>query len=237
MVYDIIIALILILCVVIGVRRGAARSLCGLLMSFLAYTAATFLGKWISNLIYQNILRSTIHDTVVNTVSDFSHQTLDDALTKIDLSGIDIFNLGLNDSVKGLVNDKLTQPIENISANAGQTAETVVEPIVIGIMSFFFTILLFIILYVLLRKLVMPLILGLFKLPIIRQLNMILGGVIGVAEAFLIVSMLAYLLKLVIPQISTNVSMLQESTIYNSFIFKLFYDGNIFSTFASWLKI
>ncbi|MBQ9514714.1 MAG: CvpA family protein, partial [Ruminococcus sp.] len=67
MVYDIILVLILILCVVLGVKRGAARSLSGLISSFLAYTGATFLGKWISGLIYQNILRSTIHDIVVNS--------------------------------------------------------------------------------------------------------------------------------------------------------------------------
>ena len=237
MVYDIILALILILCVVIGVKRGAARSLSGLISSFLAYTGATFLGKWISGLIYQNILRSTIHDMVVNTVSDFSHQTLDNALNKIDLSGIDIFDLGLNDTVRGLVNDKLNQPIENISSNAGQTAEKVVEPIIIGIMSFSITIILFFILLFLLRRFVMPLILGVFRLPVIRQLDMVLGAVFGVVEAVLIASMLAYLLKLIIPQISTNVSLLQESTIYNSFIFKHLYDGNIFSTFASWLKI
>ncbi len=235
MIYDIILFVIFGLFIFFGIRRGAAKSLAGLLVSFVSYSAATFVGKLISVNIYNYILRPTIHDTVVNTVSDFSHQTLQDALDKIDFSNIDF--LGIQDPLKGFVSERLNGPIDNISANAGQTAETVVEPIVIGILSFFITIFLFFVFYVLLRKLVVPLLLRVFKLPVIRQLDMILGGVLGIAEAFLLVSMLAYLLKLVIPQISTDVSWLQEPTIYKSFIFKYFYDGNIFSTFTSLLNI
>ena len=233
MIYDIILVLIFGLFIFIGIRRGAAQSLAGLLAAFVSYTGATFLGKLLSVNIYNLVLRPTIHDTVVTTVSDFSHDTLNDALGKIDFSAIDIF--GLQDTLKGAVSNRLEEPIENISANAGQTAETVVEPIVIGIMSFFITIFLFFLFYVLLKKFVVPLLLKVFKIPVIKQINAILGAVIGIIDAFLIVSMLAYLLKLVIPQISTDISMLQESTIYNSFIFKHFYDGNIFSLFASWI--
>lgn len=235
MIYDIILAVIFILFVVFGIRRGAAKTLAGLLMSFVSYTAATFLGKLLSVNIYNYILRPTIHDTVVSTVSDFSHNTLEDALNKVDFSAIDV--LGIQDSLKGIVSDKMNDPIDNISSNAGQTAETVVEPIVIGVMSFFITIFLFFLFYFLLRKFVMPLLLKVFKLPVIKQINALLGGVLGFAEAFLLVSMLAYLLKLVIPQISTDLPMLQESTIYKSYIFKLFYDANMFTVFASWIKL
>ena len=83
----------------------------------------------------------------------------------------------------------------------------------------------------------LPLLLKVFRLPVIRQIDMVLGGVLGAAEAFLLICMLAYLLKLVIPQITTDLPLLQEETIYKSFIFKHLYDGNIFSTFASWLSI
>ena len=235
MIYDIILAAIFILFIIIGLRRGAAQSLAGVIAAFISYTGATFLGKLLSVNIYNMILRPTIHDTVVNTVSDFSHQTLDDSLAKIDFSAIDFLNI--QDTLKGIVSEKMNQPIEDISVNAGQTAETVVEPIVIGIMSFFITIFLFFLFYVLLRKFIVPLLLKVFKLPVIRQIDMALGVVLGVVEAFLLVCMLAYLLRLIIPQISTDIPLLQEETIYKSFIFKHLYDGNIFSTFASWLNI
>lgn len=235
MFYDIILAAIFVLMIFIGVRRGAARSLAGLLLSFASYALATFLGKLLSVNIYNWFIKPTVHNTVVNTVSDFSHDTLQDALGKIDISAIDF--LGVQDSLKSSIDNSLSAPIDNISAKAGDTAVAATEPIIIGIISFFITIILFLLIYFLLRRLVLPLILSVFRLPVIKQLNAILGGVIGVINAYLVVSMLAYLLKLVIPQISTDVSLFQESTIYNSFIFKHFYDGNIFSTFASWLHL
>ena len=235
MIYDIIAVAIFIIFLIWGVYRGAAKSLVGLGITFVSYTGATFLGKLISSWVFQYILKPTIHDTVVTTVSDFSHDTLNDALSKFDLGSFDI--LGLQDSLKGLVADRMESPIEEISANAGVTAENVMEPIIIGIMSFFITIFVFILIYVLLSKLLMPLIMKVFHLPVIRQVDMVLGGVVGVIEALLVVCMLAYLLKLLIPQIQTDIWMLKEETINKSFIFKVFYDGNIFSMFASWLKI
>lgn len=245
MIYDIILVVILGLFVFFGVRRGAAKSIVSLLLSFVAYVGATFLGKLVSVKIYQLILKPTIHDNVVKTVSDFSNNTLNDGLSKLDLSGLNFsafghdFNLGdgAESVIRSGVKEKMTGTIDSISSNAGQTAIDVVEPIVIGIMSFCFTIILFFIFYFLLRKLVMPLLLQVFKIPVIKQLNMALGGVLGAVEAFLVVSMLAYLLSLIIPQITTDVYLLKESTIYNSFIFKHLYNGNIFSTFASWLKL
>lgn len=235
MIYDIILAAIFILFLIWGVHRGAARSLSGLGITFVSYTAATFIGKWISVTFFKNILKPTIHDTVVSSVSDFSHNTLNDALGKFDLGSLDIF--GIQDSLKGLVADRMETPIDEISANAGATAEAVVEPIIIGIMSFFVTIFAFILIYVLLSKFLLPLILKVFHLPIIKQVDSVLGGVVGVIEALIVVCMLAYLLKLLIPQIHSNIWLLQEETINKSFIFKKLYDGNIFSMFASWLKI
>lgn len=235
MIYDIITLVIFGLLIFIGIRRGAAKSLAGLFLSFVSYTAATFVGKLISVNFYNHVLSQTIHDTVSNTVSDFSQSSLQNALDQIDISSIDIF--GIQDSLKSAVTNGLSEPINTISASAGQTAEAVVEPIVIGIMTFFITIFLFFLVYALLRRLILPLVLRVFRFPVIRQVDAVLGGVVGAVGAFLLVSMLAYLLKLMIPQVSTDVSWLNESTIYNSFIFKLFYNGNIFTMFASWLHI
>lgn len=237
MVYDFIILAIFILFIIIGVKKGAAKTLASLLMSFLAYTGATFVGKWLSVLIFQNILKPTIYDTVVTNVSDFSTSTMNNAVNNLDLNSYDVLGLGLDESVKSWVSNQMTEPIESVSTNAGETAETVLEPIVTGILSFFITIFLFFLFYILLRKFVMPLVLKIFKFPVIKQINAVLGGVIGAVEALLLVCMIAYLLKLVVPQISTDFYLLQESTINSSFIFSKLYAGNIFSWFASWLTI
>lgn len=237
MIYDFIILAIFILFIVIGVKKGAAKTLASLLMSFLAYTGATFVGKWLSVTIFQNILKPTIYNTVVSNVTDFSTETMNNAVNNLDLNSYDVLGLGLDEGVRSWVSSEMSEPIKNVSNNAGETAETVLEPIVTGILSFFITIFLFFLFYILLRKFVMPLILKIFRFPVIKQINAVLGGVIGAIEALLLVCMIAYLLRLVVPQISTDFYLLQESTINSSYVFSKLYAGNIFSWFASWLTI
>lgn len=237
MVYDIILFVIFGLFIFIGIRKGLARTLAGLLMSFVAYTGATFIGKWLSVLIFQNILKDNIHNMVVDKVTAFSTDQLNSAINNLDLNSYDVLGLGLEDGVKSWVGNQMTGPIENVATNAGETAESVLEPIIIGILSFFLTLILFLVFYILLTKLVTPILLKVFRFPVIKQINAVLGGVAGAVEAFLLVSMLAYLLKLLLPQITTDIYLLQESTINSSFVFKHFYEGNLFTWFASWLNI
>ena len=92
---------------------------------------------------------------------------------------------------------------------------------------------LFLILSLLLRLILLKPFLSLFEAPGISAVNTFFGGVIGFVDAFLIVSLLAYLLKLLMPLISSEAGILNESTIYNSFIFYHFYSGNIFSALVS----
>ena len=80
-----------------------------------------------------------------------------------------------------------------------------------------------------LKLLVVRPVLKLFELPGIRGVNRFFGGVIGFVDAFLLVSLLAYLLRLLMPAVSSQNGILNESTIYNSFIFYHFYSGNIFT--------
>lgn len=241
MIYDIILAAILALFIIIGVRKGAAKSLSGLLVSFVSYVGATFLGKLISVKFYQMVLQPTIYNTVVNNVTSFSSEELNNRINSLEFGWLDFnigkFNIadGLKDKIGDYVRGQIS--IDDLATSAGNTTLNVVEPIIVGILTFFITIFLFFILFVLLRKFVVPLLLKVFKLPVIRQLDVALGVVVGIVEAFLVISMLGYLLSQLIPQISTEEYLLQESTINKSFIFKHFYSGNIFSTFASWLKL
>ncbi len=76
-------------------------------------------------------------------------------------------------------------------------------------------------------------VLRLFELPVIRGVNRFFGAVIGFIDAFLLVSLLAYLLRLLMPDINSQGGILNESTIYNSFIFYHFYSGNIFTAITS----
>lgn len=217
MILDIIVIGLVLLFVVIGVLKGAARMIVGLLMSFLAFLAASWLGKWIAGVIYQNHFAPAVNKAVADA-SGSAGSVIKDlpwwATRSLDISGKEI-----TDSSTGI---------------AG-TVNAVIEPIVSGVISILLTLVLFLVINFILHKLVMKPILAIFKLPVINTVNKILGGVIGAAEGILFVCMLAYILKLVLPYIDTDIGFLNESTIYNSFIFYHFYSGNIFTILTSWL--
>ena len=80
--------------------------------------------------------------------------------------------------------------------------------------------------------LVKPLI-ALFRFPVLNTLNRVAGGVIGFIDAVLVVSMAAYLIKLILVNIGSNSTWFNEETINKSFIFSHFYSGNIFTWIGS----
>lgn len=228
MIYDVILVGIFILMIVINAHRGAAKALAGMLCSLVAYLAATALGKIASDWIYETFIRPEIDKAVINAVSSAAANTTEAITTSLPawLAGL----LKIN-SV-----DLSTVVGNNISKNAAAITTVVndtVKPLAVGIVSVLATVLLFFLIYYLLKLLVVRPVLKLFELPGIRGVNRFFGGVIGLIDAFLLVSLLAYLLKLLMPAISSQSGIFNESTIYNSFIFYHFYSGNIFTAITS----
>ena len=233
MIYDLILILIFILLIIIGAYRGAAKSLAGIITSIISYFAAASLGKILSVWIYDSMLRPAIDKAVadaINNIGSNAASSFNDSVPAwlgaiLNTAGIDI---------PGIVTGNLAAASFDAATSAVHNA---VMPVVIGLLTFILTIVLFIVIGLLLRFLVMKPVLGVFELPGISFINRVLGGVIGFIDAFLIVSLLAYLLKLLLPNISSESWIFNESTIYNSFIFYHFYSGNIFTVLLSWIGL
>lgn len=233
MIYDVILIAIFLIFIIINVFRGAARSLAGFLTALLAYAAATPLGKLLADQAYAAIFRPAIDKAVADSISNFGA----DAATKVNellpswmagilnLSGADLSNL-------------VTSGFSGAADTASNAVNAAVQPIATQILTFFITIIVFLLLWLILRWLIArPLIRLMRRFTVVRTVDGILGGVIGFIDAFLLVSMLAYLLKLLLPNIASQSGILNESTIYNSFIFYHFYSGNIFTAICSWIGI
>lgn len=219
MVLDIIVAAILLLITFIGYKKGAAGMLIGIAMMFVSFVAAAWVSKWLSGVMYQSFFAPSVDKAAASAAAsagDLVSQLPWWAQKALDFSGKEIASAGS----EGLAN----------AINA------VVQPIVTGILTVILTLILFLIIDLILHKLLLKPILAVFRLPFVRTVDRIIGAIIGAAEGVLIVCMLAFVLKLVLPYIDTNAGFLNESTIYNSFIFYHFYSGNIFTTITSWIS-
>ena len=234
MIYDIILILIFVLLIIIGCKRGAAKMLLNIVFAFFSYAAAIFLSNYLSDLIYNNYIK----DKVISSVSSFVSQSqissatrnISDTVSNLPVTIKAAFAFTNND-----LSQTITEAVKEAPQKALQSVESAIAPIVTAFLSFLLSILLFIIISFLLRFLLMRPLLKVFKLPILKQVNIILGGVLGAIDAVLIVSFLAYLMRILIPYIGDKSFMLSESTIYNSYIFYYFYSGNIFSEITSFI--
>lgn len=229
MILDIITVGILVWIVIVGVSKGASRMTIGLLMSFGSFLLASWLGKLIAGGIYS----AWCAPAVDNAVEESAHSSADLAETlpwwtqrTFHLAGKEISDLKSSGMLKSGMNSSLTDTVNDIA-----------RPLMVGFFAILLTIVLFIVINFIMHKFLMKPILAAFKMPFVHAADRVAGGVIGALEALLVVCMLAFLLRLILPYIATDVSFLNEDTIYNdTFIFQVFYNGNIFSILTSWIK-
>ncbi len=224
MIYDVITAAIFLILITVYAYRGAARSIAGIISSLIAYAAAAPLGKLLSVWLYRQFVSPAINRAVVSAFDELAAGNVQSALDSV--PGW----LGGMISAAGLDMPDLTSSALGQSADAVcDTVNTAVQPIAVGLLSALSTAVLFLLLVVILRLLITKPLLHVFDFPGLRGVNRVLGGVIGFVNAFLLVSLIAYLLGLLMPAIGKETGWLNESTIYNSFIFSRFYSGNIFT--------
>lgn len=222
MIYDVIIVAIFLILIIVSAYRGIARSLARLISLLLAYAISTPLGRLLSTWIYQTFVRPEIDKAVTSALSTLATGNVKGAVDSIPawlgalLKGADVDI----SSFSSLVQD--TTAVCNAVSDA-------VQPVATGVVTALATAVLFLLLLIVFRLLITKPLVRAFDLPGLRGVNHLLGALIGVIDAFLLVSLLAYLLKLLLPHIQSGPDWLNERTIYNSFIFYHFYSGNIFT--------
>ena len=230
MIFDIILVVIFIVLIVVNIHRGAARSLAGILATVLSYIGATALGKLIASAMYSNLVRPALEKAVSDAVANVS---TDAAGTVVD--SLPSWLTGLLNLTSDDFSNILSEPIANVNQTITKAVDAAVQPVANGLMTFFITIILFFVFMILLRLILVKPMVKLFRFPGLNAVNRVLGAVIGIVDALLLVSMLAYLTKLILQNIGSNSGWFNESTIYNSFIFYHFYSGNIFTWISSWI--
>ena len=230
MIFDLITIAIFITLVIIGYARGAAKSLIGIVMSFVSYLLASMLAKIIASWVYTTFILPVVTRSVTDTIAGVASGASNDIATYMPQWLL----LALKMSDKD-ISDVFLSTGSDLSKKAVDVIDSSVQPVIVGFIALLLTLLLYLLIQLLLRKLAVKPILGLFELPVLNTLNRVLGALLGLIEALIIVSMFAYLLKLILPYIHSDVSFLNESTIYNSFIFYYFYSGNIFAALTSWI--
>ncbi len=231
MIFDIILIAVFAVLIFVAMRRGAVRSLANVIACIVSFFGATALGRLLADYCYKWFVEPAIEKAVSNAITNVSSDVsagIADALpgwvtALLNTSGADIGGL-------------FTKPIVASKDVLVTAVNKGVYPVAIALLTFFITIILAILLLMLTKRFLIPLLIGVFKLPVLRTVDKVLGIAVGFVEALLLMCLFAYLTKLFLANIGSTSSWFNEEKIYNSFIFKHIYDVNIFTWLGSLIK-
>lgn len=220
MIVDIIIIAIIVLFVIIGVKRGLAKTILNLAGLVLTAVSAYYISSFLSQLFYDMFIKQTV---ITNTQQIIEQNGIDYAVSNCLeavpqwINGIISFIVGAFGISLNEFQNQITVPA-NISSSASQVIESVLAPVVTSVLSIILVIILFIIILIIVKKLV-KLVLRIFNIPVIKQINQFLGGIFGLAEGLLIVFIAVNIISMA--AVFSNPD-LQNNWLFNGEIFKFF---------------
>lgn len=188
MVADIIIIAVFALLFFIDFKRGIAITILNVagvaLTGFLAYHISNFLASWVYTAFVQQTLTTNLQQMIdtqgINSAIANSFSALPNWV--MGMLGFFISIFGLDSSV--YTND--FQVSNSAAAAVSTSVENLIQPVITGMFRLVIGVVISIIIFIIIKILVKKLA-RVFKIPVVKQINKLLGGVLGLAEAAILV--------------------------------------------------
>ena len=188
MVADIIIIAVFALLFFIDFKRGIAITILNVagvaLTGFLAYHISNFLASWVYTAFVQQTLTTNLQQMIdtqgINSAIANSFSALPNWVMGM---------LGFFLSIFGLDSSAYTSDFQvpNSAATAvSASVENLIQPVITGMFRLVIGVVISIIIFIIIKILVKKLA-RVFKIPVVKQINKLLGGVLGLAEAAILV--------------------------------------------------
>lgn len=188
MVADIIIIAVFALLFIIDFKRGIAITILNVagvaLTGFLAYHISNFLASWVYTAFVQQTLTTNLQQMIdtqgINSAIANSFSALPNWV--MGMLGFFLSIFGLDSSV--YTND--FQVPNSAAAAVSTSVENLIQPVITGMFRLVIGVVISIIIFIIIKILVKKLA-RVFKIPVVKQINKLLGGVLGLAEAAILV--------------------------------------------------
>ena len=225
---DIGFVIIILLCVVFGYKKGFFKSIAGFIGAVIAMFLAWVLAGLIANALYQGIFREKLIDNISAVLSNDALASFPEKAAQVVANLPGFLSNTLNN--QGITSSQIEQSLQAAGNNAAPATADLISPAVIWLLQLLLTVILFFILVILVR-LVIKLIGNVFRLPVLRQVDGILGGLFGIFRGVVYIFLVCILLQLLMPVIG-NSSEPMKQVLDNSFIYQfIFYNNPITSWF------
>ena len=219
---DIGFVIIILLCVVFGYKKGFFKSIAGFIGAVIAMFLAWVLAGLIANALYQGIFREKLIDHISAVLSNDALASFPEKAAQVVANLPGFLSNTLNN--QGITSSQIEQSLQAAGNNAAPATADLISPAVIWLLQLLLTVILFFILVILVR-LVIKLIGNVFRLPVLRQVDGILGGLFGIFKGVVYIFLVCILLQLLMPVIG-NSSEPMKQVLDNSFIYQFIFYNN-----------
>lgn len=233
--FDIVVILLVCYFVFKGVKKGFVSSIISFFGFIIATIISSYLARMLSDYIYKTFVFSQVKQGIIKSFP-----------TGIDSLGTDLAVTNFMNNQPSFIKEMILQKynsnqgISEVLAQKGaklsdSIAETlardVLGPVIIQVIQFIlFFVLLFVCLF--LVKFVARAFNNINRIPIIGQLNSVLGGVCGLAQAVLVILILSVAINFYI-SLNPNDKAINKNTIEKTMIFNKIYTNNPFLVFKN----
>ncbi len=196
---DIVLLALFAVTVITSAVRGFAKSASGIIAWILAGALSIGFCAQVSDFLYETLFRETVTENIEERIT-VPGEAEEIAVTASQiLDEMPEFIISAAEAV-GIDTDRLKEKTESFSADSGEIAvsleENTVGPIIRAALKAICFVLMLIIISAILRFIMMPITKLIEKLPIVKQTNRILGGVLGILKAAVMTVVLSMLLAL-----------------------------------------
>jgi uncharacterized membrane protein required for colicin V production len=226
---DISLLVLLALFVVWGFRSGVAKSLAEFGGTIVAVVAAVLLASALSGTIFEAFFKGPLTANVSEALQSGAGQ---DVAAKVSalleaLPGFIRNSLGNY----GVTQQEIGQVVSGASGDAADAVVAVLRPIVTDLVRMVLMLVLFILLMIVVRLAARG-IDKVFRIPVLHQLNSLLGGVFGILKCAVFVLLLCMLLRVALPMLNEPPELFSQETIDSTRLFRHIYHWNpIYSLF------
>ena len=188
MVADIIIISIIVLCAIIGFNRGIAKTLLNIAGLILSALGAYYLSCFIAQFIYDTFIQQSVIENIEQMIQDngaqYAMANCFDALPQW-ISGILSFLVGLFGITLGDYEQNI-DIAQSLSTTIAESIESTLSSVIVTAITVLLVIILFVLIFILAKKLIKH-VNRVFRIPVIKQINQLLGFLFGVIEGLVIV--------------------------------------------------
>ncbi len=233
MILDLIIVGVILLLVIIGIKRGIAKTLLNV-FAVIASAVCSYLGAGLlSNFIYSTFIAPSITNQITDSMADSTasastiiHEALD-SLPDFVTGVFGTFGISM-DSLSKSANSAAG----SVQNGVPQAVDLALKPAITSVLSVIFMIVLFIV-FIIVFKYIARRVEVLFHIPVVGAFNRFLGGALGFVEGAVICIVAVAVCKVAF--VFSQDPLISADMISNSIIFSAIYNSDILDSVSAFL--